>query len=79
MYVEIKDAPFSKEKQQTIQDMGFSGGDWGHPDVVLDDPVSWFMELQDRFDALPIRKGVPKMHYEKDAMDDPNTPQPFGE
>jgi len=41
----IDDAPFTDEQKRQIKAMGFEQGDWGHPDIVLDDPVAFFKDL----------------------------------
>jgi hypothetical protein len=46
MFVKIEDAPFTEEEKKAILNLGIVIADWGHPTVVLDDPVKYFTEKQ---------------------------------
>lgn len=42
--ITIDDAPFSPIEKRKIKAMGFDAWDWGHPEVKLSDPVSFFRD-----------------------------------
>lgn len=44
MFIKIDDAPFTDEEIEMIERLGVAGADWGHPEVVLADPVAYFRE-----------------------------------
>ena len=70
MYISIEDSPFTDMEKKIIQDMGIDGADWGHPAIVLDDPVGYFKAMQKLYDDLPTREGLTRQ--ERDT-----TSQPF--
>ena len=41
----IDDAPFTEEEKREIKRMGFERADWGHPDVVLSNPIEHFQRI----------------------------------
>lgn len=72
MLLDIKDAPFTDDEKETIIAMGVVKADWGHPDVLLDDPVMYFQELFSDTKKLIKKGGAGTTHYE--SSDD----VPFG-
>lgn len=54
MILEIDDFPFTEEEKEAIRKMGITVADWGHPEVVLDDPVAYFRDQIKNF-----AKGIP--------------------
>ncbi len=46
MFVKIADAPFTDAEKNEIINLGVTMADWGHPTVVLPDPVQYFKDKQ---------------------------------
>lgn len=44
--MKIDDAPFTEEEKREIKNMGFDEADWGHPEIVLSDPIGHFERIQ---------------------------------
>lgn len=46
--MKIGDAPFTDEEKKQIKAMGITSASWGHPAVVLDNPVQFFQDFLNR-------------------------------
>ena len=46
--MKIDDAPFTEEEKKQIKAMGITSASWGHPAVVLDNPVQFFQDFLNR-------------------------------
>jgi hypothetical protein len=46
VFMKIDEAPFTEEEKKAIKQLGIGGADWGHPEIVLADPVAYFKEQQ---------------------------------
>jgi len=42
VFLLITDAPFSNKEKKAVLRLGVTGADWGHPRVVLPNPVAYF-------------------------------------
>ncbi|GMQ91712.1 MAG: hypothetical protein BMS9Abin11_1023 [Gammaproteobacteria bacterium] len=42
--IRIKDAPFTVQEKNHLLSMGIEEADWGHPEIILDNPVEYFRE-----------------------------------
>ena len=63
MWVDIKNAPFTEAEKLAIIALGIEQADWGHPDVVLDDPVAFFTKRIENSMALVKEGGAGLTHY----------------
>jgi hypothetical protein len=72
VFMSIDDAPFTDEEKKAIKQLGIAGADWGHPEVVLADPVAYFQEQRKRAMAVVKVGGAGLTRYE--LYEDP---QPF--
>ncbi len=71
MLMKIEDAPFTDEQKKEIISLGIVNADWGHPDIVLDDPVKYFKDMQKKTAKLFGKGGAGITHYEADKNDNP--------
>ena len=73
MFIQIVDAPFTEAEKEAIIAMGYTASDWGHPDIVLDDPVAYFKEVKELRESVISNTGATPSMYELDE-----SPKPFG-
>ena len=74
MFIKIKDAPFTDAEKKEILSMGFTSAEWGHPSIVLGDPVAHFKKMNNLGRDLVKEGGAGFTKYERNEQ-----PQPFGE
>ena len=74
MWIDIDDAPFTDEEKEVIKAMGITRAEWGHPEVVLGDPVGYFERETHSLDDMKVREKSGPTTQEADPKS-----QPFGE
>lgn len=62
--INIKNAPFPEDVKLQIIKLGFKEWDWGHPRVVLNNPLSYF---QQKLLEFKVVEEAPKVRLSKSS------------